>query len=1034
MTPAETSTAPAIVRRGLRPTRRTVFGAALAAAMTTALAWWALYLPEMFPYALEVSIQSIAPASTQVYFDRGEGLREMDSSAQRIAKGTTRVHLSLPAGNYHALRFDPIDRGGTVSFGELQIVSRRGKILRRVPPTELTPNQQIESTRMIDGMLEMKSTATADDPQFSFTFEPTLQLKFGVFDQLTAGWGWLLRWFLSCLLLFLAIENMWCHRVARSRSLVALSRERPRLALALFAGLAAIVSSYPVVFFGKSFVSPNTTHLLYDALPSVPGYTDARAERPRGADIGAMMWQHLPYTVQQSHALKAGEWPLWNRYTSCGLTLLGQGQSMIGDPLNFLVVLTGGATWAFDFKYVLIKALFACGLGWCVWALTRDFAAAAILTFASVFIAFFNYRLSHPSIFTMGYSPWILVAWLHLTGAVDRRAFRHALLLWFGPNWMVITSGTIKEAYMLACALNFTGALIFLNSADVRGEKWRRAGFVVGAGISFILASCPLWWTFLEALSSAYTAYDVPGLSQVPGARLIGLFDDIFYREFMPSHDVFKPAANFLIFLGVLCAVLQPRRLTAARPMVIVAITSVIAVALAFRFGPPSWAPVWLLVIPFVRNIYNFDTIFSCVAVVHLCVLAGWGFSAARQPLKAGLEGKYLQRMALITVALFIPYFIANPSYPLPAHEWNGWSTMSVEQAVVYAHVLLLPLAAAILIVLTARTLRGRTLTGRGATLAVVALVVLLGRHGQHLALIPSTLVAAPATRAGLLETSPTVRLLQQKTAEEPGRVMGAGRSFFAGFTSIYGLEQITGANALENRRHRQLVEAAGLVAPGQWIYELPASDRARWRPITNFLNTRYLAAPDKFLPSTEGYHKIASLDFDVFESEHCWPRAFFTTQLERYDGAARLVGMIRDRATAAPFAAVQDGEEGPERLPLVTPPIVQPAGEYELSTNRTAFTVVTATPGYAILHENWLPDDFRATLDGKPVPYFRVNHTFKGIVLPKAGRHRIQFEYWPRGFTRSLIAGAIGFVLMAILLFATRWLRMRSSDAPVTA
>ena len=138
---------------------------------------------------------------------------------------------------------------------------------------------------------------------------------------------------------------------------------------------------------------------------------------------------------------------------------------------------------------------------------------------------------------------------------------------------------------------------------------------------------------------------------------------------------------------------------------------------------------------------------------------------------------------------------------------------------------------------------------------------------------------------------------------------------------------------------------------------------------------------------------------------------------------------MIRERANDAPFGAIQDGEEAPAQLPRVTPPIVQPAGEYELSTNTTAFSVVTATPGYAILHENWLPDDFCATLDGKPVPYFRVNHTFKGIVIPTAGRHRIQFEYWPRGFTRSLIAGAIGFGLMLVVLLATRVLQRPLSD-----
>jgi hypothetical protein len=679
-------------------------------------------------------------------------------------------------------------------------------------------------------------------------------------------------------------------------------------------------------------------------------------------------------------------------------------------------------------QYVLVKALFACGLGWCVWALTRDFAAAAILTLASTFIAFFNYRFNHPSIFTMGYSPWILVAWLHLAAAAERRSFRNALLLWFLANWMVISSGTIKEAYMLACALNLSGGLIFLTSSRPASEKGRRTLIIGLSMTAFVLASSRLWWTFLEALSSAFTAYDVPGMGQVPGGRLIGLFDDVFYREFMPQHAVFKPAANFLVLLGCLWAVLQPRRLGKKRGALIVALVALGSIGLAFRFGPPSWVSSWLFAIPFVRNIYNLDTIFSCVAIVHLCVLAGWGFSAARQPLTAALGHKYALGMAAVVVALFIPYFIANPPYPLAAHAWQGWSTLTPDQAVTYVHVVLLPLAAWVLVVLAGRTLRGLRLSGRAACVAIVALFVLLARHGLHLPLVRSTHVAAPSVRADLLQTSPAIRFLQQHVAREPARVLGAGRNLFAGFTSVYGLEQITGANALENRRHRQFVDAAGLVPFGEWIYEMPPSALAQWLPIADFLNARYLAAPDKYLTSTQGYHKIASLDFDIFESDHAWPRAFFTSQLEHYTSPQQLVALIRSRAEGSPFAAIQDGDAAPAIPASETSSRVVAAEDYQLSTNTTEFTVVAPSPGFAVLQENWLPDDFRATLDGQPVPYFRVNHTFKAVVIPTAGTHRVAFSYWPRGLTNSLVASLIGFLVLAAAVLSTRWL----SPAPM--
>ena len=56
--------------------------------------------------------------------------------------------------------------------------------------------------------------------------------------------------------------------------------------------LAVLLSCYPVVFFGKSFVSPNNggVILLYDTFPTLPGYTSTSLDDAKGADVGAIMW------------------------------------------------------------------------------------------------------------------------------------------------------------------------------------------------------------------------------------------------------------------------------------------------------------------------------------------------------------------------------------------------------------------------------------------------------------------------------------------------------------------------------------------------------------------------------------------------------------------------------------------------------------------------------------------------------------------------------------------------------------------------
>jgi hypothetical protein len=55
------------------------------------------------------------------------------------------------------------------------------------------------------------------------------------------------------------------------------------------------------------------------------------------------------------------------------------------------------------------------------------------------------------------------------------------------------------------------------------------------------------------------------------------------------------------------------------------------------------------------------------------------------------------------------------------------------------------------------------------------------------------------------------------------------------------------------------------------------------------------------------------------------------------------------------------------------------------------------------------MADDFVATLNDQPTPYFRVNHAFKGVFIPSAGDWTIEFTYRPAWWTFSLAVAAVG-------------------------
>jgi hypothetical protein len=164
---------------------------------------------------------------------------------------------------------------------------------------------------------------------------------------------------------------------------------------------------------------------------------------------------------------------------------------------------------------------------------------------------------------------------------------------------------------------------------------------------------------------------------------------------------------------------------------------------------------------------------------------------------------------------------------------------------------------------------------------------------------------------------------------------------------------------------------------------------------------------------------QIGSFDLRVLKNEKAWPRAFFADRVLAYDTTEEFLQMIR-KGTGSPLAAVQRSDtaalsathefqagDGASHL-------VVPAKDFSLTSNNTTFVVDAPGPGVIVLTETYPDDeDFRATLNGTPTKYFRVNHAFRGVTVPAAGSYTISFSYWPKHFTLSLMMFGAGLVLL---------------------
>jgi hypothetical protein len=991
-----------------------------------ALTYWAL-TPSFY---FEVSMRSSTGGVAQTFYDIGRGISEPDSVRLylRDSRSTAVYHFPLPEAEYKTIRFDPLDHGDAdVVINYARIVDIFGHTVRRFSLKELTVASGISASEIKNGKMLLTLRPEDNDSILIMNLGAPLTLHAAPLRRLLFTTRMFFRYFLPLVatgILWLVLSNHLKSRYMQQRWLrvTAWVRCHPRRALLLVAAMSTVISCYPVVFFGKSFLSPNNhraAYLLYERMPTVPGYRDTTTDDAKGADMGAPMYYSWPTSVVESRALlRDHELPLWNRYDSTGVPLLGQGQSMFGDPLHFLVLLTNGSAGWWDLKYILAKLLFAFSISLCVLAATKHTPAAAIMAASSPFIGFFSYRYAHPAFFSLCYAPLILLCWLELIEAPRGRPTAFWLGAMAVANWMVLNSGTVKEAYILLLAINFCGLLILLLGASTAREKRVKLLQAVLLQVLFVIIATPIWVTFLSELKKSLTAYSGGEVWQLQPSLLIGLFDEIFYRQFSASEVHVDPAANFLTLFGVLWFCISPRSADDRGVSRGLGVTCLLSLATVFGIVPSCL----ILRLPLLRSVWHIDNTFSCVAIICLLVLAGLGLKGFWQDCDAADFKKLYLRMAVAFI-LLIALYLGTAQAAL-RHGLLKLGEPVTPSRFFWGYSLIIVAAATAIPWLARRAILSKYLRAWHVASLLGLFVLLHWLYAMHLKTPFDAYVMNPHERVPLIaNSSPALQLIKSRSAE-PFRSAGLGAILHPGYGGAVGIEQIDGADPLVNSHFRALMNAAGIkLVNVAWRYEISSERLANDLPLFNMLNIRYILAPaTTSLSQIPDLKNIASLDLNVYESEHVWPRAFFVEGVSTYETLPQLVSLVKG-SNGHPFVAVEGSETArhPQLASLLKQQNDQPAiaaFDYKLTNNTTSFKIAAPKSGVVALTEAYLLDDFRVTVNGKPTPYFRVNHAFKGVAIDGAGTYLISMTYWPRYFTSSLLISAAGSGLLACYLF----------------
>lgn len=154
---------------------RIAYGLACVALMAAslALAWgiFTAWRDWRGPNRLIVPLCVDRPATAQLFYDRGQGIRAEDCASVPLPGGGTALHelaFPVPREAIRELRFDPMIAVGEFAIGAPRLESASGRVIAKFPLTAVVPRQQIAGWRREGDRWSGTTEAEANDPQLTF--------------------------------------------------------------------------------------------------------------------------------------------------------------------------------------------------------------------------------------------------------------------------------------------------------------------------------------------------------------------------------------------------------------------------------------------------------------------------------------------------------------------------------------------------------------------------------------------------------------------------------------------------------------------------------------------------------------------------------------------------------------------------------------------------------------------------------------------------------------------------------------------------
>ena len=448
--------------------------------------------------------------------------------------------------------------------------------------------------------------------------------------------------------------------------------------------------------------------------------------------------------------------------------------------------------------------------------------------------------------------------------------------------------------------------------------------------------------------------------------------------------------------------------------------------ALAFAFGAGS--VVYEVCHRFVPGVamFRIPSRMLFFASFAVAMLAGIGidvFAGHTERIRPGqaLLPKLLAGLALITAGLMLAAFLRDAPSELP----TGPAETSLSAFMLSPKTWSLPgnwktwawLTAGLSLICGASLTRKRRTAVLCAVIALALLETSLHAH-QVLRTAPSGLVRGggslsnvPGMNEGLFRTLVQQGILSDQEAADEKIWKAQGYepvcllSYVAAFRSALPdtpnfSDSLFGFAAVNlNDFSKPVIDMLGV----RWAVttsdeqEIPAG----WKRVTGGIQPPFLTLRDG---------KAETTNYEVWENTSPLPRAMVVGQATTLTaGEDSTTALARCNFRKEVLLQKDVLPEGPRAEPRAS--TIQ-----RYTPNEVVIQVDATAPGYLVLSDAWSPG-WTASVDGASVGILRANTAFRAVPVP-AGKHNVQFRFWPPGLSAGLTISLLTATLLLCMSF----------------